>query len=161
MATPGTGLWLPNFVAGHDITFGTNLKACAVLSTWDPDTTLTLGYSAGETGETPSDHEHAATGNYVTGGFALTSVASTITNGRWVLTANNIEWSSITLSDVKHIVVYDPSGTSPQTDPIVAVYTFATTLSNGGGTFTVPWADITDGAPVDNCVAALRNPGVS
>ena len=153
MTTVDTGLWFPNVLVENDIAWGAvnPLKACAVLDSWTPDWDAQLGY-----GDIGTD-EHAVTGNYVAGGFDLANIVKSTTGGRFTLTADDIAWTLITLTAVKHIVVYDPDGTSPVTDPIVAGYTYTNLLSNSGGTFTVPWQD----SPVANCVAALRNPGVS
>ena len=160
---PITGVWFPNVLVANDITWGTNLKVCAVLDTWNPDVDLALGYDTvgpNVSGQTPFDHEASGSG-YTAGGINLTNVGYSVAGGRFTLTADDVVFSSVTLAGVRHVVFYDPNATTPVANPIVAVYTYTDLLTNSGGNFTVPLADISDGAPVDNCVAALRNPGVS
>lgn len=165
MATPATGFWFPNILAPNNISWASpNLKAAAVLGTWSPNIDAPLGWaddSQNTSGHSPSAHEATGTG-YSAGGIALTNVVKSVAGGKFYLSADDVVFTSVTLTDVKHIVFYDNStatGGIPVNKPIIAVYTYSPTLSNSGGNFTIPLADIADGAPVNNCVGALRNPG--
>lgn len=154
MAEPGTGLWFPNLLVANDLTW-TNIRAVPVLGTWDPDIDLALGYNAGESGQQVADHEASGTG-YTAGGQLISNHTKSVAGGRFYLSADTLVFTSVALSNVKHVVFYDDDGTSPVANPIIAVFTYTDLLTNSGGNFVVPLPD----TPVTNCIAAVSNPGV-
>lgn len=134
MALPTTGLIIPNiFADGHDIDWDGDTFKCALFnSSWSPDVDSVLGYT--------STNEVSGTG-YTAGGKALTSVSITRSGGQFLLTADDVEWTGATLSDVAAAAVYSDNATSPASKPIVAVFKLAETGANNGGTFKIVWPD--------------------
>lgn len=148
MALPTTGLVIPTvFADGHNIDWDGDTWKCALFnSSWSPSLTSALGYS--------TTNECSGTG-YTAGGKALTGVSITRTGGQFLFTADDVEWTASTLTDVAAAAVYSDTATSPVADPIVAVFQLAVSGANSGGTFTVKWPD----SPATNTV--IHIPGAS
>ncbi len=156
MATlPMTGLWTPNVfaAAGHDIDLsGVGLKAALMLNPF-----FTGGDIDTETGWADVSVAEVTGTGYTAGGQLLSNPVLDLTGGRMILTADNLQWPSSTISGAAGVVVYDPNGTSPVAAPLVAVYKFDSIASNAGGLFEVPWP----ATPAPGTVFAVRNPGVA
>ena len=86
--------------------------------------------------------EHAATGNYTTGGKALTfgsATAIAYDSGTNVikLDADDVVWTSATIS-AAYAIIYDDT---PVTDkPLIGYIDFGETVSSTNGSFTIAWA---------------------
>lgn len=132
MALPTTGIVIPNlFANGSNINWDTDTwKVALYNSTWSPDVGSTLGYSSG--------NEVTGTG-YTAGGQALTNVTITRTGGQFLMTADNVVWTSSTLSDVAAVAIYSDTATSPVSKPVVGVIKLAAAGANSNGNFTIRW----------------------
>lgn len=108
--------------------------------------TLHTGYSPdidshtiwGDTGV--SSTEITGTG-YVADGKVLASPATTQdnTNDRGKFDANDLTWTSLTLSPAtpSHLILWDNTPTTP-VDPLIAYWILGTTATNGGD-YTIQW----------------------
>lgn len=87
-------------------------------------------------------NEHAATGGYTTGGFAVTASVGTVdtANNRTAVTftCGNPTYSSATISAVG-CIIYKSTGT-PSTDKLLHFVDFGGTVSSSSGTFTVSFS---------------------
>jgi len=87
-------------------------------------------------------NEHAATGGYTTGGFAVTASVGTVdtTNNRTAVTftCGNPTYSSATISAVG-CIIYKSTGTA-STDKLLHFVDFGGTVSSSNGTFTVSFS---------------------
>jgi hypothetical protein len=77
---------------------------------------------------------------YTTGGITLTSKTSTYdgTNNVIVLDAADVTWSSSTIT-ARYAVVYDDSGASAATKPLIGYVDFGSDQSSTNGNFTITW----------------------
>lgn len=137
MALPTTGLVIPNiFATASDIdwtdTSAGAWKYALFNSSWSPDVGTALGYT--------TTNECSGTG-YTAGGKALTTVSITRTGGQFLLTADDVEFTGATLTDVACGALYYNDGTSPVTKPIVAIHKLASIGANNGGYFKIPFPD--------------------
>ncbi len=141
MALPNTGIVIPNiFADGHDIDWDGDTFKCALFnSSWSPDVDSVLGYT--------TTNEVTGTG-YTAGGKALTSVSITRSGGQFLFTADDVEFTGATLTDVAAAAVYSDNASSPVSKPIIAVFKLTATGANNGGTFRIIWSD----NPVDNTI---------
>lgn len=86
-----------------------------------------------------STHEVSGTG-YTTGGNTLASKTSTYDAGTnvLVLDAADVTWSSSTIT-ARYAVVYDASGGSAATNPLIGYVDFGSDQSSSNGNFTITW----------------------
>ena len=108
---------------------------------------MTSGYTPAQTTDQYwsgiSSNEASGTG-YTAGGQALTGQAVTAdtTNHRGKFTANNVTWSTATITAVG-AVIYKNTGT-PSTSPVIGYIDFGGSKSSSAGNFTIQW-DATNG----------------
>lgn len=115
------------------ISWSTDTFKCALFnSSWTPTVTSPLGYS--------STNEVSGTG-YTAGGKALTGVTITRNGSGFRMQADDVAWTSATLSDVAYAAVYSDTVTTPTADPIVAIFALSAVGENASGTFTVAFPD--------------------
>lgn len=126
MAVPDTQIIFPNVFVPNDINYAA-LWAAVMTSDYDPTVTAALSYSSAD--------EVTADGAYSTGGKALTGVTVTRDSTEFKIECDDISWVA-DLTDAACIVFYDPAGTTPVADPVVAIHKFAAVGANSGGTFT-------------------------
>lgn len=86
-----------------------------------------------------SSYEVTGTG-YTTGGITLASKTSTYdgTNNVIILDAADVTWSSSTIT-ARYAVVYDDSGASASTKPLIGYVDFGSDQSSTNGNFTITW----------------------
>lgn len=77
---------------------------------------------------------------YTTGGITLTSKTSTYdgTNNVLVLDAADVTWSSSTIT-ARYAVIYNDSGASNATKPLIGYVDFGSDQSSTNGNFTITW----------------------
>jgi hypothetical protein len=85
-----------------------------------------------------SSNEVSGTG-YTAGGATLggASITQDNTNNRGVFDANDVTWSSSTIT-ARYAVIYKDTGT-PSTSPIVAILDFSENKASSSGNFTIQW----------------------
>ena len=85
-------------------------------------------------------NEHAASGNYTSGGATLGSKTVTYTAGtnKHVLDAADTTWASSTIT-ARYAVVYDSTPGTAATNPLICYQDFQTDQSSSGGDFTIQW----------------------
>jgi hypothetical protein len=85
-------------------------------------------------------NEHAASGNYSTGGYAFTGGAGTVTDDdsgdkSTLDITEDAVWASSTIS-ARYAVLYNDTPTSPA-DPLVGLFDFGSVKSSSNGEFRV------------------------
>jgi hypothetical protein len=78
-------------------------------------------------------NEHAATGNYSTGGETLSNASLTQTLNVIKLDGDNITWSSSTIT-ARYAVIYDSTNSC-----LIAYVDFGEDKSSSGSDFTITW----------------------
>lgn len=114
---------------------------------WDTDTIKVALLSSGYTPDQDthdyfddvSTYEVTGTG-YSAGGETLASKTSTYDSGTNVITldAADVTWSSSTIT-ARYAVVYDASGGSSSTNPLIGYVDFGSDQSSSNGNFTIAW----------------------
>jgi hypothetical protein len=114
---------------------------------WDSDTIkvalLTSSYTPNQDThdyfDDVSTYEVTGTG-YTTGGQTLGSKTVTYdsANNVIVLDAADVTWSSSTIT-ARYAVVYDDSGASASTKPLIGYVDFSSDQSSTNGNFTITW----------------------
>lgn len=115
---------------------------------WDTDTIkvalLTSSYTPDQDAHDYFDDVSAAevTGStgYTAGGNTLASKTSTYDNATnvIVLDAADTTWSASTIT-ARYAVVYDASGGSASTNPLIGYVDFGSNQSSSNGNFTITW----------------------
>lgn len=82
--------------------------------------------------------EHAATGNYVTGGDVLTSTVVSVTNRVTKFDADDAEWLTSTIT-ARYAVIYDNTEGADVDKPIIALVDFDGNKDSENGTFKIQW----------------------
>lgn len=79
--------------------------------------------------------------NYTAGGNALANDTLTYTAGTNVLKydADDLTFATVTLSDVKNIVIYDSTPATDATRPLIAYGVIDTALAPNAGNLTITW----------------------
>lgn len=134
------GLYLATFEAALKNTLALDLsntdagrfKLMLVSDTYTPDFSTDSGYAD------VSAHEVSGTG-YTSGGEAVTSVSFSITGGLLVFDADDVTWSSCSVT-ANGAVLYD---TVLAGQPLIAFFDFRESKTSVSSTFTVPFP--TDG----------------
>ena len=83
-------------------------------------------------------NEHAATGNYSTGGEIMTSTNPTISTRVTTFDAADTVWTSSTIT-ARYAVIYDYTGGSSATNALVCYVDFGADKSSENGTFQLTW----------------------
>ena len=131
------GLNTGKIVVGTDV-FKVALITSAIPTTTTRDNTTETYGGADFT-------EHAATGNYSTGGAGITlSEAQYVTGGvhhsAVAASGPTTSWNNVTLAAVTGAILYD---TTPATKYVMACYDFGGSQSVTANTFTINWTDTT------------------
>ncbi len=84
-------------------------------------------------------NEVSGTG-YTAGGATLTGTELTIASGVLTYDANDVSWSSSTISNAMAAVGYFDRGGATTADELEFLSDFVTAASSSGGTFTIEWA---------------------
>jgi hypothetical protein len=95
-----------------------------------------------DTHEFFSDLTNEVTGTgYSAGGKALTTKAVTLdaTGHYGIFGADNVSWTSATISNIRYAAVYVDTG-SPSTSPLLCLIDFGGNQSISSGSFTIDWA---------------------
>lgn len=103
-------------------------KVMLLLSTYTPSSTH---YRKADV----SAHEHAASGNYSTGGATLGSVTWTESGGTVTFDAADTSWTSATIT-ARYAQIYSDTASN---DELVALIDFGADKSVSSGTFTISW----------------------
>jgi len=87
--------------------------------------------------------EYTTGSGYTAGGKTLTSQATAQdnTNDRGTFDAADVTWTSLgplSPATPSHLVLWDDTPTTPQADPLIAVWELGTTATNGGD-YTIQW----------------------
>lgn len=135
MAVSASGLFLPTFI---DILDGTQLAVnvasdtlkCAMITN-----SSTPDFDAHDHWSDLSSNEVSGT-NYTAGGASLASVTLTGSSGTIKFDANDVSWSSSTISSARAAVIYDDTLTN---DPLICLVNFGADYSSANGTFTITW----------------------
>lgn len=114
---------------------------------WDSDTIKVALLSSGYTPDQDthdyfddvSTYEVSGTG-YTSGGATLASKTISYDSGTnvLVLDAADVTWGSSTIT-ARYAVVYDASGGSSSTNPLIGYVDFASDQSSSNGNFTITW----------------------
>jgi hypothetical protein len=114
---------------------------------WDSDTIkvalVTSGYAPDQDvhdyWDDVESFEASGTG-YVAGGETLTNKTSTYDAPTNVITldADDVTWSNSTIT-ARYAVVYDASGGSSATNPLIGYVDFGSNQSSSNGNFTITW----------------------
>ena len=136
------GLNTGKIVVGTDV-FKVALITSAIPATTNRDNTTETYGGADFT-------EHAGTGNYSTGGAAITLAESQYVTGgvhhsAVSASASTTSWASVTLSGVTGAILYD---TTPATKYVMACFDFGGSQSVTANTFTINWTDTTPNSRV-------------
>lgn len=85
-------------------------------------------------------NEISGTG-YTTGGATLANKAVTAdnTDNEGVFDADDVSWSSSTITNARYAILYKSSGVS-SSSPLIAAIDFGSDQSSSAGTFTITWA---------------------
>jgi hypothetical protein len=132
-----SGLYVETFEAAlkNDLALDMDndtFKCALVTSSYTPNFETHTNY-------TDITNELPATGGYTTGGATLTSVAmSSSSDGTGTIKwdADDVSWTSSTLSNVRAGVVYDDTVTN---DRLIAYIDFGGDFSTTSGTFQIQW----------------------
>jgi hypothetical protein len=117
-----------------DINLGSDtLKIALVASAYVPDIDAHTAYD-------DVTNEMPATGGYTTGGQTLSGVTvlTDLANDRAALDADDVTWTTSTITAARGAVIYKDTGT-PATSTLICYIDFATDKSSSGGDFTIAW----------------------
>lgn len=82
--------------------------------------------------------EHAATGNYSTGGKIITTTNPTISGRVTTFDATDTSWASSTIT-ARYAIIYDYTGGSSGANALVAYIDFGENKTSENGTFQLTW----------------------
>lgn len=117
-----------------DINLGTDtLKVILVSSAYTPNIDTHEDY-ADITNELPTG------GNYTQGGKTLTGVTvlTDLANDRAALDANDVTWTTATITAARGAVIYKDTGVAA-TSKLIGYIDFVSDKSSSGGDFTIAW----------------------
>jgi hypothetical protein len=137
MAINGSGLFVATFVdvfsggLSIDLT-DTNLKAALfTTSLGDPDFTTDVGYGAA-----PYNANEASGTGYTAGGATLTGTSFSGSAGVATFDADDVTWSSSTLTNVRGVLIYDDT---QEDDNGIILVDLGQGYSTSNGNFVVQW----------------------
>ena len=113
---------------------------------WDTDSIkvalCTSSYvPAQDTHDYFNDITNEVTGTgYTAGGTALANKTATYTAGTntWKFDADDTVWSTSTIT-ARYAILYDASGGTAATNPLIGYVDFGADVSSSGGSFTITW----------------------
>lgn len=115
------------YLANKQIDFDTDvIKVALFTSSYTPNQDTDDLYSN-------LSNEHAATGNYSTGGETLANASITQTANVLKLDGDNITWSSSTIT-ARYAVIYDSSNSC-----LIGFVDFGENMSSSNSDFTITW----------------------
>jgi hypothetical protein len=139
MAISGSGLFVATFVdvfdstgLSIDLTSNTDLKAALFTSSLaNPNFTTDVGYGAA-----PYNANEASGTGYTAGGATLTGTTFAGNSGVATFDANDVTWSSSTLTGVRGVLIYDDSQAS---DNGIVLVDLGQDYATSNGSFVVQW----------------------
>ena len=135
MAVSASGLFVPTFLDILDATqlavnlVGDTVKVGLITNSSTPE------FDSHDHWSDLSGNEVSGT-NYTAGGATLANKTLTGSSGTIKFDADDVAWSSSTISNARAAVVYDDTLTS---DPLVCLVNFGADYSSANGTFTITW----------------------
>lgn len=88
--------------------------------------------------ETDITNEVTGTG-YTTGGEALASKTIAIATGTLTFDAADVSLAGTSLTNVRGVVLFDDTVTTPTADPLVCSVNFGSNYTTSSGTFAITW----------------------
>jgi hypothetical protein len=102
---------------------GTTVKCCMLLSTFTPNQDTQTSYNDVKA------YEHAATGNYATGGATCGTKTVTYSSRVTTVDMDDPAWSNLTVSNVRYLAFYDATPASDANKKLLALFDIEAAIS--------------------------------